>query len=148
MKMPETITLRIKLSGYRRGEDDDEWAATIEIPEDSTLVDLHNTIQDLIQFDNDHVYEFYAGRTWRQHKVEFGESGSPFEAPDYEEYTLSEVYALEKGYKLYYHFDFGDDWIFEIRIRRGRKPMSPNVNYPRVIETTGDPPEQYDDYNE
>jgi hypothetical protein len=46
--------------------------------------------------------------------------------------------------KLYYHFDFGDDWYFEIRRSRAKpKEPTPRVQYPRVVEATGPNPRQY-----
>jgi hypothetical protein len=46
--------------------------------------------------------------------------------------------------KLFYHFDFGDDWRFEIRKMRN-KPKEPEarVRYPRVIEAKGPKLRQY-----
>jgi hypothetical protein len=58
--------------------------------------------------------------------------------------TLEQVFPLEKRLKLYYHFDFGDDWYFEITKARN-KPKEPasGVQYPRVIERVGPNPRQY-----
>ncbi len=58
--------------------------------------------------------------------------------------TLEQVFPLPKNMKLYYHFDFGDDWRFEIRKAR-TKPKEPEarVKYPRVIESIGRNPREY-----
>jgi len=45
--------------------------------------------------------------------------------------------------KLYYWFDFGDDWTFEITKDRRIKSAEPRVKYPRVVGATGPNPEQY-----
>jgi hypothetical protein len=46
--------------------------------------------------------------------------------------------------KLYYHFDFGDDWYFETRRSRMKpKEPTPRIEYPRVVETLGQNPRQY-----
>jgi len=55
---------------------------------------------------------------------------------------LCEIYPLGR-LKLYYWFDFGDDWIFEVRNNRGAHPAEPRVSYPRVVERQGPDPEQY-----
>jgi hypothetical protein len=57
------------------------------------------------------------------------------------------VYPLPKSCKLYYHFDFGDDWYFGIRKIR-KKPHEPaaGVTYRRVVEAIGPNPPQYGDY--
>ncbi|MDL1980042.1 MAG: plasmid pRiA4b ORF-3 family protein, partial [Deltaproteobacteria bacterium] len=44
---------------------EEEWEGTIEIESSSTLEDLHFALQDILNFDNDHMYEFYVSRTER-----------------------------------------------------------------------------------
>ena len=58
--------------------------------------------------------------------------------------TLEDVFPLEKGKKLYYLFDYGDEWLFKIT-KSGKKPHNPEkgVKYPAVIEKLGENPEQY-----
>jgi len=123
----------------------------IEIEESASLIDLHAAIQDSVCFDYDHLFEFFAGRNWRRRDLLFSEEFFDWEAEadDLEEVTLEDVYPLPKGMKLYYHFDFGDDWYFEIKKSR-KKPAQPQagVNYPRVVERIGPNPEQYPDYDE
>ena len=140
-QMPEVITLHIALSGWRAGGQ--AWSTVIEMPEDATLGELHYTIQKLVRFDDDHLYEFYAGANWRQRKVEFGEPGSPFDGSEADDIKLANVFPLPKSCKLYYHFDFGDDWVFAIRSPPRRKPMNRRAKYPRVIEENGRRPRQY-----
>jgi pRiA4b ORF-3-like protein len=139
--MPEILTLNIALSGWRAAEH--RWSSVIEVSEETTLADLHYIIQELVKFDDDHLHEFYAGQHWRQRKFQFGEASSPFEENEAEDIGLSAVFPLEKKYHLYYHFDFGDDWIFEIKCRLGRKPMAPRAKYPRIVERSGRRPRQY-----
>ena len=116
---------------------------TIEIGSDATLYDLHFAIQDAVGFDDDHPFEFYAGRSERNRKVVFGDEDGCFDL------TLEEVYPLEKGLKLYYLFDFGDDWTFKItQSRKKAIPAEDEVTYPRVIERIGKNPEQYPIYEE
>ena len=56
-------TLKIKLLFGLYAED--SWEGTLEIDGASTLDDLHNAIQRAVDFDNDHLYEFYISRTER-----------------------------------------------------------------------------------
>jgi hypothetical protein len=136
----DIVTLQIQLSGWHRGAH--AWSRVIEIPEDASLDELHHTIQDLIGFDNDHLYEFFAGRTSRHRKIEFGEPASSLEDSSYGSILLSDVFPLDR-LKLYYRFDFGDDWLFEITRRRGKRSPGTSVKYPKVIEKTGRNPSQY-----
>ena len=58
--------------------------------------------------------------------------------------TLESLYPLPKDRKLFYLFDYGDDWIFQIA-RTRNKPFEaePGVDYPRLISESGEKPPQY-----
>ena len=60
---------------------------------------------------------------------------------------LNEIYPIT-GYKLYYLFDFGDSWLFEIKKSRKKIVEEKNKKYPIIVESTGVDPEQYPDYEE
>lgn len=121
----------------------EDWKRVIEIPANYSLSDLHLFIQKIISFDNDHMYEFYAGRNWRNRKIEYSNEGAtPLEDNEFVEILLKDVYPLS-GLKLYYIFDFGDNWTFEIKKSRKKKYIEKNVDYPRVIESSGKNPKQY-----
>ena len=144
--MTTILTLDIKLSGWRAGR---SWFARIEVLESFTLNELHYTILQLVDFDNDHLHVFFSGRNWRGQKIPFGEpAASPFDFNEGDEALLSEVFPLPKGHKLYYHFDFGDDWLFEITRRPNRKQADLAVKYPRLVEKMGLRPIQYPDQDD
>jgi hypothetical protein len=103
----------------------------------------YGTIQDIVGFDDDHMYTFYVDRNWRQREAELAEPAAPIGGSDYEDILLNQVCPLENGCRLYYWFDFGDDWIFEIRLRGGTKARNARAKYPRVIEKCGRNPSQY-----
>ena len=104
---------------------------------------LLRAIQKAVSFDNDHLYDFYAGRHYRNRKVRYADD-EDWEVREsaFSKLQLSGVYPLN-GLKLYYWFDFGDNWIFEIRKARKVKPIESGLSYPRVIESHGPNPEQY-----
>lgn len=52
----EIYTLKIS---FPYDEDDIPWSKTIEVKEDFTLFELHEYIQYLVEFYNDHLFEFY-----------------------------------------------------------------------------------------
>lgn len=141
-------TLRIECIGGTHWEED--CVRIIEIDSKSSLLDLHDAIQDAVDFDRDHLFEFFAGRNCRNRMLVF-ENSFDWEASFdiYDSITLEQVYPLPKSCKLYYHFDFGDDWYFEIKLNR-KKPQEPEVGvtYPRVIEAIGPNPAQYGQYEE
>jgi len=128
----------------------DECVRVIEIDDSASLLDLHAAIQDGVGFDFDHSFEFFAGRNFRNRKLLFGAMGDWEDETDtLDDVTLQKVYPLPKKLKLYYHFDFGDDWYFEIRkSRKNPAPPRPRVKYPRVVERIGADPQQYGEYDE
>jgi hypothetical protein len=52
------------------------------------------------------------------------------------------------GYKIYYLFDFGDSWLFQIKKSRKKLQNENGVKYPRVVKSAGVNPEQYPEYEE
>ena len=124
---------------------EDKWEATVEIDSTSTLEDLHFAIQDAVEFDNDHLYEFYISRTERSRdRVRFDDENEGIYSV-----TLENLYPLEKRRKLYYMFDYGDSWLFKITKSR-KKPQEPKqgITYPRMVDETGSKPEQYSAWEE
>ena len=123
------------------------WEAIVEVPDICSLFDLHLFIQKIIDFDNDHLFEFYAGKNDRNRKIEFSNnSGYPHDGGAYESILLKDIYPL-KGLKLYYLFDFGDNWLFEIRKSRKKATPQQDTEYPRVASDNGIKLRQYIDYD-
>ena len=77
----------------------------------------------------------------KKHWVSENEEWRDMES-DFARIRLKDVYPLGRK-KLYYLFDFGDKWTFEIRKARGTKKPEAGVKYPRVVEVVGPAPEQY-----
>ena len=128
------FTLKIAIS---------RWHAILEVDSSTTLNELHTAIQDAVHFDEDHMYEFFIARTARS-----GER-KHFDMEDGSLQTtcIADVLPLPKDRKLFYLFDYGDNWIFRVSMTR-RKPFEAEegVRYPRLIQEVGDRPEQYPDY--
>ncbi len=119
---------------------EEDWEGIIEIESSSTLEDLHFALQDSLDFDNDHMYEFYVSRTNRSRKrIRYDDENGLVYGK-----TLEELYPLEKNNKLFYLFDYGDSWTFKITKSR-KKPQKPiqGIAYPRLIEEVGAKPVQY-----
>jgi hypothetical protein len=115
----------------------------IEIDESESLYDLHLVVQEAVEFRDDHLYMFYAGRNWRHKKIWMTEKEEwEDKEDDFMKTELRDIYPL-KNMKLYYWFNFRDKWIFEIRKSRKIKEEEPGVQYPRVIESIGPNPPQY-----
>ena len=139
IRMIYTLTVTAVSGAYL----EEECIRVLEIDDSATLEDLHFAIQQAVSFDNDHLYDFYAGRHYRNRQIRYSDD-EDWETREsrFSRLKLSAVYPL-KRLKLYYWFDFGDDWIFEIRKARMVKPAESGRSYPRVIESHGPNPEQY-----
>jgi len=124
-----------------------ECVRLIEIDSGASFLELQNAIQAAVDFGNDHLFEFFVGRNPRNRAFPVGDKPSwdtfdPFET--YSCVRLAEVWPLPDKMKLFYHFDFGDDWLFQIiKSRRKDKTSESGVTYPRVVEAKGENPEQY-----
>lgn len=113
-----------------------------------TLGDLHYYMQELTGFDNDHLSTFYAANSRRGKKTNLMENDDWDGNDPMWSKTLDQIFPLGPHKKLYYWFDFGDDWIFEIRKKGKEKEMTPKVRYPRVIVKEGPKPVQYPTFEE
>jgi hypothetical protein len=165
-------TLKVKLLSGRWAEKD--WEATIALDASSTLADSHLIIQQAVGFDNDHLYGFYVARTpWSRDRVRYDgsqqygwydedEDGDEVEDQDEGEYgdededyseeegdaasttTLEGLFPLPTDRRLFYRFDYGDNWIFQIS-RARNKPFEPEpgTEWPRLIGERGERPLQY-----
>ena len=58
----EVFTLEIS---FPYDDSDEPWSKVIEVKEDFTLRQLHKYIQKIVDFDDDHLYEFYLGKNHR-----------------------------------------------------------------------------------
>lgn len=129
-----------------------ECARIIEIDSNASFLVLHEAIQKAVDFGNDHMFEFYIGRTPGSRVATIGEE------PDWDTFDpvktyrrihLKDAWPLPEGMKLFYLFDFGDNWLFQItKTRRKDKAPERGVKYPRVVESKGENPEQYPDWEE
>lgn len=127
------VTLKIKLGPY--------WSCDIEFDDHSTLEDVHNAIQDAVDFDNDHLYAFFVARHERARDriVYDDENGRIY-------YTsISDVFPLPPKNRLFYLFDYGDYWIFSVsKSRKSPHSAIEGTEYPRVVNETGEKPIQYE----
>jgi len=122
----------------------------IEIDEKASLYDLHDAIQDAVEFGRDHPFEFflantsspYAAKKWLTEKDEWEDKEG-----DFCRICLMDIWPSGRK-KLYYLFDFGDKWTFEIRKKRGSKEPERGVKYPKLIKAIGPNPEQYPRFEE
>lgn len=133
-------TLKIKLLDGMYADHD--WECDLEIPLDFNLEDLHLAILKAVGFDNDHLYEFRIGTSFYSKAAQSIMCDDALIGE-----TIENLLLQAKGKKLFYMFDYGDSWLFQISKSR-KKPFQaePNVRYPRVSAKVGKKPKQYPDY--
>ncbi|MDR2623577.1 MAG: plasmid pRiA4b ORF-3 family protein [Methanobrevibacter sp.] len=107
--------MKVSLEWDRRGVN-----RTIRLTGDNTLDDLSEFINYSIDFDNDHLYSFSLNRK----KLYDSDSYQPdIIEPMFDEthhssnIPIQNVITKEKQ-KLYYLFDFGDSWHFDILVQK------------------------------
>ena len=66
---------------------------------------------------------------------------------DFRRIQLRDIWPTGRK-KLYYLFDFGDNWTFEIRKKRGTREPENNIKYPLVVKAIGPNPQQYPRFEE
>ena len=136
-------TIKLKLVG--RSCTNDAWECSIELPSDFSLEEVHLTIQNALEFDNDHMYEFSIANSERGKRI------NVFACDSVKIYktTIEKLFEKAKGKKIYYLFDYGDNWNFQI-LRSRKKPFEADVDthYPRLVEESGAKPIQYPDWDE
>ncbi|MCA0238318.1 MAG: plasmid pRiA4b ORF-3 family protein [Bacteroidetes bacterium] len=117
----------------------------IEMHSSMSFVQLHLAIQDIFDFDNDHLYAFYLnGRAHHKPGNVIGDPRGGYMDGDYpaDLILLGEV-DLYAGQSLLYVFDFGDSWEFSVEIMDfSVSDDKIHGNY-KLIQSVGDSPDQY-----
>ncbi|HFQ93332.1 MAG TPA: plasmid pRiA4b ORF-3 family protein [Anaerolineae bacterium] len=114
---------------------------TITARSEQTLADLQRFIQHAFAWDNDHLYCFYMnGRKYDDH-YQFACAYEEDRPPWASEAVIGEL-GLVKKHRFLYHFDYGDDHLFEVEVVDIR-PDVREGNYPRLIDSHGKAPAQY-----
>jgi Plasmid pRiA4b ORF-3-like protein len=123
-----------------------------EIPSANNLYDLAGAIVSLFGFDFDHPFGFYSnlGDDYADSPIRyelFFDMGEPLDPPELppsrsvEKTRIADAFP-EVGAKMAFHFDYGDNWHFQLEVI-GLGRMEPKVRYPRLVKSVGKAPKQY-----
>ena len=130
---------------------------TIAVRSDQTLVNVHRALQAAFDWDDDHLYSFWLdGKFWSPVGGEYthpwhAAEPNPLSAfaigppPRSAEISLDRL-ELKEGQRIAYLFDFGDEWRARLTVRR--ITTDDGEQYPRLLESVGEAPPQYPDYEE
>ncbi len=123
----------------------------IAILSTQTLSTLAKAIVSSFDFDFDHCYGFYNNLqdTYQSTEIyelftDMGEDPTPG-ALGVEHIKVMQAFP-EVNKKLRFLFDYGDNWLFTIELI-DIQSVKNKTKYPQTIESFGDAPEQYPDYN-
>ncbi|HYV47509.1 MAG TPA: hypothetical protein VFA20_21765 [Myxococcaceae bacterium] len=127
--------VRLKITPWR----DRSCHRTVELPEASTLQELHGLIQREFELGDDHLWAFFLSGEYLDRDTEFG-VGEHARSP---RVNLAEL-SLVPGMRIAYLFDFGDELRHDVRVE-SVGPLPEGLEAPRVVERVGTPPQQYPD---
>ena len=116
--MSSILTFSITcISGSYLAED---YRFELALPADSTLDVLEGSILDVLEFDGDHLSYFYVANTPHGKQVWSTYLGEEEGDADLSTIRLCDLYPLERNKKLFYRYDLGAGWGFEI-VKKGRE---------------------------
>jgi hypothetical protein len=134
--MIETLKIKLLSGMYAQYE----WECALEINTDHSLDELHQAILCAVGFDNDHMYEFCIASSFYSGNAQRISCDNDKVIQE----TVETIFSKTKGKKLFYMFDYGDSWLFQInKSRKKRFSEKPDTFYPKVILESGIKPEQY-----
>jgi hypothetical protein len=150
MAQNDTLIIRVALAGrlsiYRE----------IEIEGSKSLYQLAEAIVSAFAFDFDHAFGFYSGlkpatmmRISPRYEL-FADMGDADPGVLSVKKTKVGKAFPDIGHTMLFLFDYGDDWLFRVRLQKTAKKIA-KVRYPRVVATHGEAPVQYpdpDDFDE
>ncbi len=107
-----------------------------------TLHALAQQITQSFDFDFYHAFGFYdnpkISRSIRRFELFDNDEADGVSAPIYQLWR-------EPGDIWYFLFDYGDNWMFVVTLKKFNFPVS-GQTYPRVLSVNGVAPEQYPEY--
>lgn len=142
--MSAIFTLSIECVGgmYLEGP----YRFVIEAPVEWALGDLASHILEMVDFEGDHLAEFYLAngphgrKTWLTPNGEWAADDAGVM-----DIRLSAIFPLPKNKMLYYFYDFGASWRFQITKRGKETRRQPGFEYPRIVSETGLKPKEFGD---
>ncbi len=127
--------LKVTLLSHRRSY------RIITIRSEQTLKDLQRFIQHAFNWDNDHLFCFYMNGRKYDDQYRYSCAYEKDRPPWAYEVQIGQL-GLVKNHHFLYHFDYGDDHLFEVVVEEVR-PQIREGNYPRILNSYGKAPRQY-----
>jgi hypothetical protein len=124
----------------------------IEIASSKSLYAFAETIVSAFDFDFDHAFGFYSGKSERTlmastPKYElFADIGEDSDARSVKRSRVDDAFP-GKGHRMVFLFDYGDEWLFDVETV-GVDAEAVGSRRPRVLAKVGTSPLQYPDPEE
>jgi hypothetical protein len=96
---------------------------------DCSLDELHDVIQIAMAWRNNHMHQFKVNGRYFGHAMH---DELDLEVEDEDGLRLSQIFAGKKKQPIFYYYDFGDFWDYEITLDKKLKPES-RIKYPRCV---------------
>lgn len=133
-KIKRRYTLKVFPKGWGR-----EAYRVLEISGRDTLEQLCTAILETFDFQDEHLYEFCMDN--KVNSLCTYQSSPQWGEPSVQ--IMIDKLGLTEGQKFLLHYDFGDDWIFSIRVQKIAEEKQ--YEKPAVIKSKGEV-EQYPDW--
>ena len=116
----------------------EKFQRVIEVPCDMPLSSLHGLIKQLTGFNDEKIHDCYVASSIRGKKLWFKRNGQwHSEAELTFTSSIDQVFLCKTKRKLYYSFEFGDNWIFEIGRKGDIVVPTADCDYPRIVHSRG-----------
>lgn len=101
---------------------------------------------EAFDFFHEHLYEFCMdNKMFSEHCYQYNPLAEEWDTESPSTDIALDKIGLQKGQKFTLHYDFGDDWMFPIRVMEIKQ--IPRKKKPCVIKSKGEI-QQYPDYEE
>lgn len=102
----------------------------IQVKSNITLNKLHQILQTVMPWEEDHLHQFVIGNVFYDIPIE---DHDPFiETEDERKYRLAQL-ITGKGFRFTYEYDFGDSWEHLLLVEEVL-PLQKEVSYPFCME--------------
>lgn len=116
----KTLVLKIQMKGVTKPP---MWRE-VEVPADYNFAELHDVIQIVTGLENSHLWQF--NKSAYDDSLQIGvpmDHDDPYgfgieSVTDVADETPLTKYLAQKGDELEYVYDFGDDWVFSVKVQK------------------------------
>ena len=137
----KTLVLKIQMKGVTKPP---MWRE-VEVPADYNFAELHDIIQIVTGLENSHLWQF--NKSAYDDSLQIGipmDHDDPYgfgieSVTDVADETPLTKYLAQKGDELEYVYDFGDDWVFSVKVQKVNDSACESKSDLNALEDFGGP---------